>query len=838
MTVMLPVGTRTHVPRLPTPWLRRPRLNRRISDLRAGDVMLVAAFAGSGKTMFLADWFTNDRLCDGAWLTVDARDNEPGRFARLIAHALGLDGVAGEQRRSRRGDALVIDRVFENLEGRGGAQVLVLDDVHELTERESLAALEHLLHNASPGLTVVVSTRADPPLPLGRLIVEGRLQQIRADELALTPAEADAVFDAHGLSLTREHVASLHARTGGWAAGVRLAALALAEERDPARFVADTVQSDAVMSEYLMQEVLARLPEDLQHFLLRTSVAQPLTVELATILSGDVDAGAKLAQLERAGLFVTRADRPVDEYRFHALFGALLHAQLRHAEPALERALSEQAAEWFDRHDMPVEAELHAFAAGDWSRASSLACRRWVQGALGGSVGGVTIALPPGAPRADVAELSLVAAIDATVDGDRPNATLWRTRLDALLEPEPGAGDAVTYVARLLLDVLYARAFGIDARGLAACRALRDAELGSDADTALLHAVARLREAEILLETDDDEATLRAILDARLRGSRNAAPWIVAECDALIGLIAAVRGRLDVCDTLFAQSADTDGAGALAGNAPDAPDTRRLARVLCEAQRGRLQSARALLLAEVPASSAPHAVRLGLEEAAHRLDLTTERQRRASAPASTFGTYVRIALGAIDEVSRGSAERQVAAARALFARTRSTQIVELLRHFEQGREAHSHLRTRIEALTLLSIAADRTDDSVLALSAIRRALALAEPADLRAPFLAYPVPLGEVIDRYSWQLAGDNRYAVLLVDDLRREEMPAFLEPLTDRERAVLDYLPTMMSNAEIAQQLLVSVNTVKTHLKAVYRKLGVVRRRDAVVRARQLELL
>ena len=557
-------------------------------------------------------------------------------------------------------DALVIDRVFENLEGRAAPQVLVLDDVHELTAPESLATLEHLLHSASPGLTVVVSTRADPPLPLGRLIVEGRLHQIRTDELALTPAEATAVFDAHGLSLTNEQVTSLHERTRGWAAGVRLAALALADERDPARFVADTVQSDAVMSEYLMQEVLERLPEDLQRFLLRTSVAQPLTVELASVLSGDADAGAKLAQLERAGLFVTRADRPVDEYRFHALFGALLHAQLRHADPALERALSQQAAEWFERHDMPVEAELHAFAAADWSRASSLACRRWVQAALGGSVG-VTIAVPPGTPRAEVAELSLLAAIDATVDGDRPNATLWRTRLDALLEP--GAGNAVTRVARLLLDVLYARAFGIDARGLAACRALRDAELEHEADTALLHAVARLREAEILLETDDDEATLRAILDARLRGSRNAAPWIVAECDALIGLIASVRGRLDVCDTLFAQSGDSDEPGASAGNASDAPDTRRLARVLCEAQRGRLQSARALLLAEVAAASSPHAVRLGLEEAAHRLELTTERQRREYAPASAFGTYVRIALGAIDDVSRGSAERQVAAAR-------------------------------------------------------------------------------------------------------------------------------------------------------------------------------
>ena len=127
---------------------------------------------------------------------------------------------------------------------------------------------------------------------------------------------------------------------------------------------------------------------------------------------------------------------------------------------------------------------------------------------------------------------------------------------------------------------------------------------------------------------------------------------------------------------------------------------------------------------------------------------------------------------------------------------------------------------------------------MLALSALRQALDLAAPADLRAPFLVYAVQFRDVIDRYGWQLVGETRYAVGLVDDLNRDELPAFLEPLTERERVVLEYLPSMMSNAEIAQQMLISVNTVKTHLKAVYRKLGVERRRDAVVRARQLEML
>jgi LuxR family maltose regulon positive regulatory protein len=199
---------------------------------------------------------------------------------------------------------------------------------------------------------------------------------------------------------------------------------------------------------------------------------------------------------------------------------------------------------------------------------------------------------------------------------------------------------------------------------------------------------------------------------------------------------------------------------------------------------------------------------------------------------------VRVALGALDVDCHDSAERQVAMARDLIERRRFSQAVELLQAFTEARDQHVHLRTRVEAMTLLAIAADATEDTEFAARAVRGALDLAAPADLRAPFLAHASSFGSVLDRYAWQLVGESRYAVDLGDDLRRDEPPAFLEPLTDREHAVLDYLPTMMSNAEIAQQLLVSVNTVKTHLKAVYRKLGVDRRRDAVIRARQLELL
>src|SRR5262249_4299398 len=155
-----------------------------------------------------------------------------------------------------------------------------------------------------------------------------------------------------------------------------------------------------------------------------------------------------------------------------------------------------RAAAWFDAHDMPAEAEASAFAARDWGFGSRLACRRWVQTVLRGIVYGAELELPPDAPRGDVGELALLAAIDATVAGGRRGAALWRTRAEALLGPDHG--EQALSITRLLLDVLYGRAFGADARAIAACGALREAELDTPGDTALLHAVVRLREAEIL----------------------------------------------------------------------------------------------------------------------------------------------------------------------------------------------------------------------------------------------------------------------------------------------------------------------------------------------------
>ena len=299
--------------------------------------------------------------------------------------------------------------------------------MHELTAPDALRTLEHLVHDASHLLTMVIAARADPPLPLSRLMLEGRLQQIRIDELALTLGETAALFDARGLRLDPTQIASLHERSavGRPPPGPRARARG---ERDPSQFVADTVGSEAVMSEYLMHEVLQRLPDDLQRFLLRTSVAQPLTVELAAELSDDLDAEAKLADLEHTGLFVTRSDQAASLYRFHSF---LHRAPARPAPPRRARAragaVGTHHPRWYDKNEMAAEAETHAFTAGEWKLGSTLACKRWVQGVLLGAVSGIDVELSPNAPRADVAELALLAAIDAVAAGDRRDATMWRT---------------------------------------------------------------------------------------------------------------------------------------------------------------------------------------------------------------------------------------------------------------------------------------------------------------------------------------------------------------------------------------------------------------------------
>src|SRR5579862_306118 len=201
--VTVPIGTKQYVPRLPHPWLERQRLLDACSAVGPGETMLVAAFAGAGKTTLLADWFTNRCVAtQRAWLTLDARDNAPGRIGALVARAVGADDALDDLDGRHCSDLVVLDRVFEIVGARDGATVLVLDDVHELRSRPALSSLAHVLLNSPAQLTVFLATRADPPLPFARMQIEGRLHQLRAAQLAFTPDEMQELFARLDVTLT------------------------------------------------------------------------------------------------------------------------------------------------------------------------------------------------------------------------------------------------------------------------------------------------------------------------------------------------------------------------------------------------------------------------------------------------------------------------------------------------------------------------------------------------------------------------------------------------------------------------------------------------------------
>src|SRR5947199_1457892 len=330
---------RSPMPRLPEPLVCRVRLEEALAAGVHADLTLISAPPGAGKTTMLTGWLAhaNDRTL--AWRTVERRDNVAGRFARSVVLALvEVDAIGREVVRHGGRGVELLEVALRELDRRAEPVLLVLDDVHELTANEALTCLSYLVDHAPPALNIVLSTRADPPLRLGRLRASGRMCEIRNASLLFRLSEATELFAAHGLHLGSGEVRAIHELTEGWAGGLRLVAYALERGGDAHRFVTDRGPAEAAVSDYLLNEVIARQPPSVQQFLLRTSVVDELTPELATVLTGDPAAGALLEQLDRRGVFLAqiREDRT---YRYHSLLLALLRALLRQQDPALHDEL-------------------------------------------------------------------------------------------------------------------------------------------------------------------------------------------------------------------------------------------------------------------------------------------------------------------------------------------------------------------------------------------------------------------------------------------------------------------------------------------------------------------
>jgi LuxR family maltose regulon positive regulatory protein len=848
-------------------------------------VTLLSAPAGSGKTSLLRSWSAEPDVAERvAWVTVGRRERDPQRFWLALLDALRAthpgSRVVGAVTPGREFDpGNLVERLLEDLSGLDEPLWLVLDDLHELDDPASLEQLETLVTEAPPELRFVLAARHDPSLGLHRLRLEGQLQELRAADLRFTAEEASQLLETAGVEVSSEALAQLMARTEGWAAGLRLAALSLASHPDPERFAADFSGSERTVAEYLLAEVLERQPAEVRRLLLRTSILEQVTGALADRLTGG-NAGARiLDELEQTGAFVTAIDPQRTTFRFHRLFRDLLALELRRTAPDELPALHVAAAEWFAAHGVAVEAIRHAQAARRWDLAARLLSDSWLGLYLDGQRADrheALCAFPPEVVARD-AELAAVAVADEVTSGSLDEAArhLAIATRGVASVPEERRRRLEATLATLRLLVARARndaeAVTIEAtKLLAAGEGLVDVQAGlredlralvlvslgtaalwtghsTDAERHLEEALALSRRiGRPLLELGSLShlalvAGTRSLAQAERRSQEaiklgEAHGWpddpLVALAQAVHGIARLWRGRLDEAEQWIALAER----GIRAERYPAAAVMLRAARGRLELVRGRFDASIAAFRAAQRAGemlASPDAIDLRVR--GHLLI--------ALLRAGDVGA-VDLELANLDEARRDVPEiRIVTAARAVDEGRPEDAVAALAPIVDPSALDEVRERWMIQALLLEAIARDALGDPGAVGRALERALDLAEPEGMLLPFLLFPAPA--LLERHA---RSRTAHAALLADVRallagRQPSRPAtdaarLADPLSEAELRVLRYLPTNLRAPEIAGELFVSVTTVRTHTRHIYTKLGVHQRAEAVDRARELGLL
>ncbi|MFD5806178.1 LuxR C-terminal-related transcriptional regulator [Streptomyces sp. NPDC127020] len=840
--------TRTAVPALPATFLRRGRLTRRLDAGPDTPLTLVSGAAGAGKTLLVADWAARARR-PVAWLTNDAGHQGSGTFWAYVLEALRGAGEpvppeVGAPACGDRVDPLFPSRLAGALCERDRPVTVVLDEYDRVTDPEISAQLEFVLRHAGAGLRLVLVTRNEPRLPLHRYRTSGRLTEIRNADLAFTPDEAAELLALHGLRLPRHATLGLVEHTRGWAAGLRLCALAARDSPDPERYLKEFEAGHSAVADFLLAEVLDRQDPGIRGLLLRVSVLDDFRPELADALTGRRDAESALAGLRRQNAFVEY--RGAVSYRLHPLFAEILRAHLRERLPGLEAELHRRAAVWLRRHGRLTEALRHGAAAEDWEFTAGallgdLAVGQLFTGLRSADLSALFARMPA---TATTPAAELVRAARGLAHSDLEGGLAHLRRAERAL---PADAPAATRMCGALLQALAARLTGSPERAATAAEAagklrgeLPEGLLDEHPEVvALLRAhvgcvllwAGRLDEARTELAAvaggDERAATAPAREDALghlalidyLDGRPSAAEGRALAAMAVrrrfslpgrsgsglapvvLAAVAVERDELDRAEALL----DVPGGGEQAVRDPVCAGARAATTARLLLARGRARAAFDALRRPVPGVT----VSPWLE--AHRTVLTAAAHQAAGERGA--------ACALLRRVPPGPAMCAVEAAGVQFAAGFPEAALRRLDALPARGDPGPAVRVR--AALLRARAADAAGDAVAARRLVGHAVREARRERLRRPLL----------DTGPW-------VRPLLAPAPAPPLAAPVVPDLSPREREVLGGVARLMSYEEIGAELFISVNTVKTHLKNAYRKLSVNRRSDAVRRARELHLL
>jgi LuxR family maltose regulon positive regulatory protein len=869
--------TRTTAPRPNVRTLARTSLLARLDDATTHAVTLVCGGPGSGKTQLVTSWVdvARTRPLRVAWVALGPDCNDPQRLWTLVTTALlrtasSKGGSPADLRAPADVDEEYVARLLSSLGPGRGPVVLVLEDLHEVQDQEALRGLDLLLTMLPEGFRVVLIARSDPALSLHRLRVAGELSEIRQSALAFDREEAVALLAQHGVALDDPEVDRLVERTEGWAVGLRLAALSLEDRtgEERAAAVRAFAGDNRAVADYLGAEVLDRVPEELRRFLLLTSVVERVNGALAEHLTGTSGGAAALERLERSGVPLVPLDDHQQWYRYHRLVQDVCRHRLAVEEPERAPRLHVAAAAWLADQGEHEEALWHALAARDWRLVGRLSVTHagpLVFGHAGRSVRGLLAGIPDD-----------VATGDAWVATARALALHDEGRPDRLAEQLEVAGTLATELdgsAAVLLGVVLAllRASAARARydvDLAALESRRAGELVTSlamwAEPAW--GVPALASYAALADTllgksmiwkgalDEAEERLRRAVAASPPGRPDPVDGgILAR--GYLSLALAMRGSIREAGELAEEAL---GLGRAAGWADDVQSTSAwLALVLVRLQRSEREECASALdeAARVLERRPDRLLDVARWLAAARFLVEDGRHPRASELLAEVGRLlddlppqaflqawhrlvaaeVELAAGRPAEARRLVEAEDLKEVRAAGRVVRGQALVDEGRPDEALAEVEplvDHLGGGLRSVQALVVGAQAHDEArrdAKALQCLSDALDQAAPEGHLRPFHRNRIRLLPLLKRYR-ATGGPHLDVVdeLLALDDHHGHRP--IEPLTDRELAVLQLLPSMMSNDEIAAELFVSVNTVKVHLKSLYRKLGVNSRREAVL--------
>lgn len=877
--------TKLFIPSARRDIVARPVLLSRLERGLQGKLTLLSAPAGFGKTTLLTAWvaWTEHPVC---WVSLDTADNDVMRFLAYLIAALqtyqpslggGALAMGGTSRHSSVVPMLTL--ILNDLAQLEQNLVLVLDDYHVIQTPEIHEALTFLLEHLPSQLHVMIATRADPPFPLSRFRARGQLTEFRATDLRFNPQETTIFLsDIMALPLSTDDIQTLTARTEGWIAGLQMAALSLQRREDTHTFIESFTGSHEFVADYLTDEVLTQQSDDYRRFLLRTAILDRLSGPLCEAVTGQPDSAQILSQLNDANLFVVRLDDRRQWYRYHHLFADLLRQRLHNYTPDLVPILHRRASQWYEEQEMFGAAINHAFSANDTARAASLVEQvadrmmirseimtllQWMEqlppeelrarpllslyhaGAqlmAGYPLDEVTLLLSEMMSEDVDAPSGELAAIQALIASFQGKTTLCRTFSQQALEHLPkesqfmrslvaqnlgfacaAVGDAeqairvfheaaaiarqansplvsvisLSHIAELQVAQGHLRAAHVTYK-----RAL---ELATDAAGKRLPIAGMplIGLAELLREQDQLDAALQSVKE----GLRLTKHW--SPINTLEGHITLAR----IYETL-GKSAEADDELATAQDHAAAFDATEMDDLMVAYHRARIW-----ILRGDPGTAREW---LRMQEAQAR-----GTEQGDSPPDHFFIELLRL----------------VTYIRLELASNQPEKALELLELHQEKASAHGVWCSVIEGCILQALAFDALGAAQRAMESLQEALTLAEHGGFVRRFVDEGPPLARLLyeavaqDIYS-EFAGRLLAAFPASLGTALPSPDGLIEPLSERETEILSLIAKGLTNQEIANQLVVSLRTIKWHTSNIYSKLEVKNRTEAAARARELGII